>query len=46
MLFLIILIVVSAALMIGAYQVMLYKYYWGPNGKPRARGPKTVRQKR
>jgi hypothetical protein len=35
MLPLIIVIVIAVAFAIGAYQLLIQKYYWGPNGPPK-----------
>jgi hypothetical protein len=32
---LIIVSVIAALLAIGAYQMVIHKYYWGPEGKPK-----------
>jgi hypothetical protein len=34
MFLLIVVVVVSTIFLIGIYQLMLHKYYWGPSGKP------------
>jgi hypothetical protein len=34
MFLLIVIVVVSTSFLIGIYQLMLHKYYWGPSGKP------------
>ena len=34
MLPLIIVIIIAVAFAIGAYQLLIHKYYWGPNGPP------------
>ena len=34
MLFLIIIMVVATAVVIGMYQLLIQKYYWGPKGPP------------
>ena len=34
MLPLIIVIIIAVAFAIGAYQLLIQKYYWGPNGPP------------
>lgn len=31
----IILVIVSTIVVIGAYQLLINKYYWGPKGKPK-----------
>jgi hypothetical protein len=31
----IILSIIAALLAIGAYQIIIHKYYWGPNGQPK-----------
>jgi hypothetical protein len=40
MLPLIIVIVIAIAIAIGAYQLLIQKYYWGPNGPPKKDGHK------
>ena len=35
MLPLIIVIVIAVAVAIGGYQLLIQKYYWGPNGPPK-----------
>ncbi len=32
---LIVVVVLAVLLAIGAYQLVINKYYWGPNGKPK-----------
>jgi hypothetical protein len=34
MFLLIVIVVVSTIFLLGIYQLMLHKYYWGPSGKP------------
>jgi hypothetical protein len=34
MLPIIIVVIVATALIIGAYQLLIQKYYWGPKGQP------------
>lgn len=47
MLPLIIVSIIAAALAIGAYQLVIHKYYWGPNGPPKKNTQKkNLRQKR
>jgi hypothetical protein len=40
MLPLIIVIVIAVAVAIGGYQLLIQKYYWGPNGPPKKNDPK------
>ncbi|HEV7375176.1 MAG TPA: hypothetical protein VGN95_10695 [Pyrinomonadaceae bacterium] len=38
MLPIIIVAIIAAALAIGAYQLVIQKYYWGPKGPPKKNG--------
>jgi hypothetical protein len=40
MLPLIIVIIIAVAVAIGGYQLLIQKYYWGPNGPPKKNDPK------
>lgn len=42
MLLFIIVAVVATAVAIGAYQLLLQKYYWGPKGPPKKNGRDEV----
>jgi hypothetical protein len=47
MLPIIIVAIIAAALAIGAYQLVIQKYYWGPKGPPKKSGhQKDSRRKR
>jgi hypothetical protein len=40
MLPIIIILIIATAVIIGLYQLIIQKYYWGPNGPPKEDGQK------
>ena len=46
MLLFIIVAVLAAAIVMGAYQLLIQKYYWGPKGPPEKNEPKKGARRR